>query len=377
MNGTHFSQQTRLLFVVLPGLLLMAAGCNSPTSTETPPDGPRFIEHVITSDQYLNHRFFQLDLVATDLPGREGVQVIDPASVQVFQRVTEGEMETGDIPNVAAYLDTTGIFWSTPECPANDFQTPVVYGALWRPLDFRLMVGVEGQVVGIDLGEEMSGDTVLAVLYDLVDAGTQETVFQVGDRPGVADDHRVNLPGEDGLYYRMKLLKAPESMMPLYSFHYVMRNYYDLGYQNIDPEYFDLTLQRNDGSLFPDNDEYGQPYIQLFGLDQSQWFDLSPIPDGFPDLNDPAIFDLVRGLVKFPMEHPFSADEATYRDFAGDSSFVWDGTYLSENQAPELYDPAVMAADYPNHGHFRIRLWYCEECAVLGVDKARHKTASR
>jgi hypothetical protein len=345
----------------------MMAGCNNPTSTETSPDRPLIIEHVITSDQYLNNRFFKLDLAGTDLPGKEPDQVIDPFSIKVFQRVTGGEMETGDISNVAAYLDTTGIFWSTPECPPNDFQTPAVVGDLWRELYFEVRMDLDGKIECLDFGEELPSESVLAVIYEILFSDIGETDVFVGDRPGRDEDDRVSIPGEDGLFYRMKLLKAPESLMPLDSFHYVMRNYYDLGYQNIDPEYFDLTLQRIDESLRPYEDESGQPYIQLFGLDQSQWFDLSPVPDGLPDLNDPAIFDLVRGLVKFPMEHPFSAGEATYRNFVGDSSFVWDGTYLSENQAPELYDPAVIPANYPNYGYFRIRLSYCEECAVLGV----------
>jgi hypothetical protein len=47
--------------------------------------------------------------------------------------------------------------------------------------------------------------------------------------------------------------------------------------------------------------------------------------------------------------------------FADSLAFVWDGTYLMNYQAAELYDPQVLPTDYPQHGHFTVRAVYRDD----------------
>jgi hypothetical protein len=341
-------------------LALLVCGCGDDSDPDPTPPPPALAEYLTTSDEYLNNRFFWLDLPHSggtpglDIPGRAAPrQRIEPSSVYVFQLIPEGALEPGEIANIAAYSDSTGVFWTSPGCPPNDFQSPVVHGARWQGRqDFDLRFDRNGELEGLDMGVEMHVDDVLAITYRVVDEyGVLD--YRVGDMPGMDEAGRVALAGQSGLYYRMKLLKAPEGV-DANTFRYVMRNIYSLGSVNIDYDLFSLAIERNDFSATPDRDEGGIPYIQLFGLDVADANGFRA-PDGMVDLN-PMSFDLYKGLVRFPMDAPFNAGEAAYRSNALQSPFRWDRTFLNIYQAPGLYHPGVRASEYPNFGHFRLRV---------------------
>lgn len=351
------------MIILLVILSLMLAGCgNDDASPEIDLDPtPSIEEHNVASGEYLNHRFFRLDLPAgphypvSDIPGRDTAALrIDISSIQIFQLMEPGIMEVDDVRNVAAYVDTTGVFWTTEECPEQDFSHPFLYGERWKRVDFDLLLDVDGQVVAIDLGRQMASEDILAAAYDVVDQNGIFS-FSVGDNPGYDDDNRINLPYEEDLYYRMKILKASENQMEPFSFFYVLRNIYSLQGMNIDVDYFDLKIEQNIDGLFQDVDENQIPYIQIFGLDQNDLED-SGTPDGFVDLNNVGVFDLQRGLLKFPLDFPtpFSAGQLAYTAYANDSNFEWEGTFLQTNQTPQLYDINYFSQEYPQYSAFRI-----------------------
>ncbi|MBK7702484.1 MAG: hypothetical protein IPI34_06080 [bacterium] len=349
-----------MMSCVIAGAILVVLGCgDEPPSRPRPPEIPE-TEFITTSDNYLNNRFFKLDLAGPnslpvhDVPGRDASrQRIDRGSIRVYRLVTGGEQKPDDVANIAAYLDTTGVFWVGPDCPPNDFRSPVVYGARWRELAWQPLVNADDEIQGLDVGSELGAGDALAVVYDFY-PGDGDFSCRIGDRPPY-DPPLGELPGVEAAYYRMKLLKAPEGAVD-YSFHYVIRNFYELGHPDIDANSFRFVIEEN-SPLHPSADANGLPYLRIFGLDQ---IDLDGIPghDGLVDIEDYWMIDLNRGLVHFPLDWPFAASRSQYEAFADSSGFTWDGTYLQGHQAHELYDPQVPSATYPEYGHFRLRATY-------------------
>ncbi len=326
-------------------------------------------DQVILSHNYLNHRFFRLDLPRIDAyypaevaddPGRDlFTQRIDPSSIKVFRMTGVGTSGVNDVQNVAVYVDTTGVFWTDPGGPSPDFSAPDNYGPRWRELDFDLMLDVDGNLVALDMRQQMFNEDLLGVVYQVVDADGN-LLYKVGDRPGVDDvgenDRRVNLPNEGPTkYYRMKLLKAPVNQKEAHSFYYVLRNIYPLGGSNIDIDSFELRIEKDTSDLFPDQDENEIPYIQIFGLDQDNP-QRSGQPDGLVDKTDQAIFDLRKGLLKFPLDFPtpFNGGEDAYRAYANNDAFEWEGSFLQEHQAEEFYDPNILPTNYHQYSSFRL-----------------------
>ena len=348
-------------------------------------------DKTIYSYQYLNNRFFKLDLppayaynetVARDNPGREIIDYsgdrrspmrIDPTSVKVYRLMGAGTSTDQDIRNVAAYLDETGTFWQHPGAVTPDWSDADQYGQRWREQDFTYMKDDnQTDLIAVDMRQQMADSDVLAVIYNVVrdtlvdDANgvwEKKLVYQVGDRPGQDDqpdnDNRVTLENEEGLFYRMKLLKAPANASDPHTFQYVLRNIYSLGGSGIDPTTFDLQIERNSSDLHPELDTGSDiPYIQIFGLDQTNAQNAGG-PDGVVDYNDATIFDLQNGLLKFPVfsfPTPFAASQEQYETYAGDPNFVWEDSYLSQpgTLTPEIYDPAILPSEYQQYGKFRI-----------------------
>lgn len=351
--------------LALTAIAALLCGCDD--DPPPAPPAPAETEYVFTSDRYLNNRFFRLDLAdpdglhGPDVPGRdEPGERIRFNSLHLFRLLPPGtEPQTDDIAYLAAYTDTTGVFWTKPGCPPNDFRTPSVYGSLWREISaFDPMVDRDGNLQGLDLRTELADADVLAVCYDVEDLEGL-LLYRIGDDLYAAPT--TELPGEEPIYYRTKLLKAPATTS-VYPFHYVFRNVYSLGRQNIDPESFQLSIEGDALSVFPTEDENGLPYIHLFGLDQRGiWGDAGP--DGLVDVDDPFMFDLHKGLLRFPMEEPFNAGEMVHTLFADTTAFDWDGTYLMNHQAAALYDPSVLPEDYSQYGHFTVRAVYRDDPA--------------
>lgn len=338
--------------------LLSFAACSDDSTAPIPPvdEGPTYETVTVTigSGDYLNNRFFFLDLPGRDDPGLSAGWRIDPASIQIYEERSDGTFQDGDIAFAAVYEDTTGVFWENDE--SMEFDSPYRWGAHWRRLDCQELLDAGGDLVAIDLGRQFEGDSTLGVVYRIVDqAGF--VVARVGDIPGLDEDSRQEIDGE--LYYRMKLLKAPEIDQHAYSFDYVLRNIYSLGTANIDVSWFTLQIERNElGVAHPELDGAGLPYIRIFGLDKTDGH--GGAPDGVADIMDPYLFNMEKGLLFFPLDfpHPFAADEAKYRYYAESDSFVWDDTFLEQHLAPQLYDPEIVATDYPDYSHFTIRTTY-------------------
>ena len=92
--------------ILVMGLLLVA-GCD-PDESENP-DDIEFFDHVIYSSDYLNHRFFRLDLPLQETPnGRAEGDEILLETIRIYQMLP-GEPGLGDITNVATYVDSLGV----------------------------------------------------------------------------------------------------------------------------------------------------------------------------------------------------------------------------------------------------------------------------
>ncbi len=349
------------------GLLLMA-GCESDYPVVTP-EKPEtsFTEFVIDSSDYLNHRFFKLDLPIVEAPGgRSRGDRILLESVKIFQFLPGGTPDPGDITNVAVYVDSLGFRnWDF-----NDFSEPHMFGRRWRELrsvNWDVLFDTDWNFVALDLGNTMSDQDVMAVIYDVEMANG--TIVQVGDFPGL-DDPQQEVSGGEGLYYRMKLLKATASDQEPHSFQYVLRNIYSLGASNIDNTTFALRIERNvPGVIQPQQDETGLDYIRIFGLDRDNP-QRTGFPDGLVDWWDPSIINLQRGLLMFPLDFPMpfapggrikddgdpadQAAEAVYAAIADTTAFVWSPSYLRENQTWQLYDLEFAPFEYPQYASFRI-----------------------
>ncbi|MFO7654390.1 MAG: cell surface protein SprA [Candidatus Krumholzibacteriia bacterium] len=356
--------------------------------------GGQETEHVIESWNYLNNRFFRLDLPRfpsgqplfdfwwqPDSPGRRfdptnpdlpQNEWIDASSIKLFRFAGGGQPQPGDVQYVAAVIDTTGRWDENGQITAISGTQPAntdawdVYGQRWTEIpagSFTVMRDVDDRVVALDVGRQLARDEILAVSYRVVRDRADpanSVVYEVGDRPSLPDNER-QLVIDGQRYLRLKLLK-PRILDP-YTYQYVLRNIYSLGGANIDAESFDLRIERStatqdelrDSELQGEGEnETSYPFIRIFGLDRT-----NPQgdrePDGLVDKNDGSIFDLRRGLLKFPEDFPFpfAADPAFYEFFAG-GSWSFEESYLAENLTPEIYDWTTNVADYSNHGTFRI-----------------------
>jgi len=362
-----------LVMPVLALAFLSACDSEDPVapSVQDPP-----LEYVIEASDYLNFRFFKLDLPGKEIPGGRvpGDRILEE-TVHIFQLMPPGEPTSQDILNVAVYVDSLGFRnWD-----GIDFYDPYLYGRVWREITtwnpYRDDID---QFVAVDLGKQYLARDVLAVVYSVRKADGTES--RVGDFPGI-DQPEQTLPGGQGeMYYRMKLLKAPVWQEEPHSFDYVLRNIYSLGGNNIDPTGFALRIERNQpgGNHFK-QDENGLDYIRIFGLDRGDPHG-GRVPDGRVDLWDPNLFDLARGLLKFPLDfpHPFApggqirtegdeADqiaEAVYSAYADTTAFEWNPSFLRHFQMWEIYDPHVYPFEYPDSSSFRIivNLPVSDEC---------------
>lgn len=320
----------------------------------------------VISDEYLNNRFFKLDLPEYDLPGRDpATQFIDPNSIQVYEAMDAGEFGPDDIPNVAVYRDTTGIWTSE-----GDHLVETVHSVRWRLCELELRLNVDGHVVGVDLKQSYDPSSTLAVVYDVVGYSAHPggtLYYSVGDRPGRDDADRIDIEGD--LYYRMKLLKAADAT-DTYTYRYVMRNIYALGATNIDPATLELALERHvQADVTPELDENLIPYLRIFGLDRTD--PLGGDPDGLADIANPLLFDLQRGLLTFPLDfpEPFAGTNLQYTEYAGTADVVSApddgnpnapyGTFLYHHKAPQLYDPEH-ASQLEQFGYFRFRISHAE-----------------
>ncbi len=335
--------------------------------------GGEVSDHIIQSSDYLNNRFFRLDLPyiedgtghhnpvlgywnpddgGTAGHGRDlaAGQYIDVNSIRIFQFVGGGQAQATDETNIAVAIDSSGV-WSPGYLGSltnADWQT----GLRWTEIQqsqYDNYTDANGGFIAIDLRQEMPLNALIGVVYTVFNAdGT--VAFHVGDRPGT--DSR-GLTIDETQYYRMKVLK-PTQPDP-YTYQYVLRNIYSLGGTNIDPESFDLRIEAKTSDAQPRLETIdGQDpidYLRLFGLDNSNGS--GGPPDGQPDKTDTYLFDLTRGLLKFPLDfpRPFAAPlarYAAYADLPDSTALTGTGSFIKTNVQPEIYQ----AAHYNNLDNF-------------------------
>ena len=343
--------------------LLLAAGCGDDPFG---PDGPGApLRRTITTESwnYLDNRFFRLDLPVVDLdgdvqhdavlgygrpdnPGRAPGEWIARDSIRIYKFAGGEAPQPMDLQNAAVAADTTGRWSDLP--PAEAWTA----GLVWRPVEFDLYLADGDSLIAVDLRQEMSTVDLLGVVYDVVDAHGQ-SIYHVGDDPWRGDPPGLDIDGVP--HYRMKLLK-PASRDP-FTFQYVLRNVYYLGAANIQTCDFDLVIERNTEEADADRETNGLPYLRIFGLDRHDPGGGGG-PDGIVDENDARLFDLARGLLRFPLDfpRPFAATAEAYATLAGVSpqAFAWDETHLSQLLTPAIYDPATLPSQYSDHGTFRL-----------------------
>ena len=356
-----------IYLAVVFGAYCLFTGCESDDPAAPPAPVP-MSEYTIYSSEYLNHRFFHLDLPEQEFPnGRFQGDKIKEQSVKIFRLMPGGQPITGDITDVAAYIDYGYQIWDTI-----DFTQPHVIGRTWREItntSWDPYYDANGELIAVDLRTSMRESDVLAVVYDVQKA--DGTVVQVGDFPG-EDEPTQTMENQDGVYYRMKLLKAPVSDQEEFTFQYVLRNIYPLRGANIDETTFDLRIERSQTVNQPQVDENGIDYIRIFGLDRGNPQGFGN-PDGIVDKWDILLIDLQKGLLKFPLDFPMpfapggteeDADEIAriaYSAYADTSLFDWEKSeFLRTNQTPGLYDPRIYPSQYPEMAKFRIIATYAE-----------------
>ncbi len=331
-------------------------------------------EHIIPAYQYIANRFFRLDLPPgggtrlVDIPGRPINGQIDQQSIQIYRSVPNRSQPTGsDISFVAAFVDTAGT-WERGG-PRFDAQGSYSAADVWAPIeDWSALLDQDGNVVAVDLGRSYDWEDELAVVYDVVDPtqtdaeGNPQLLYSVGDRPGRDEDQRILI--QEQAYYRMKLLKPRWSQGDAHTWEYALRNIYSLGGSNIDYESFDLRIEYTDPrfadqpALVPNGDTFTDvPWIRVFGLDRDNQ-QRTGTPDDQVDKDDEFLFDLQRGLLKFPVDfdRPFAADREQYLANADTLASFWDATPLAQEGVltPEIYEFGTSPQNYSQYSRFRI-----------------------
>ncbi len=311
-------------------------------------------EFIIDSSRYLDNRFFRLDLPALEPNGRTAGQTIDYGSIRIYRMEGAGLPQDGEINYVAAYVDELGgAAWNTI-----DFSDPQYDYQRWRQItNFEPLYDSALNLVALDMKSSIPDDKILAVVYDVKDE-EGNFVYRVGDLPGTDDPSLVLDPDyPDIKYYKMKILKGVGNDKLERPYAYVLRNIYSLGGSNIDPTTFSLRIESITTGDQPQEDENHYSYLRIFGLDQGDANGLGE-PDDEADYNIPYIFDLANGLLKFPLNfpQPFAASKEQYEGYVNDpdGTWEWEGTFLEQEQAPELYMVGTGSSEYHRYGKFNI-----------------------
>ena len=348
--------------------------------------GGQITEHEILSGSFIRNRFFRLtsDFEENRIP----MAAIVTQSIRVYQKVaTTGDIQPGELENVAAYRDSSGL-WDP-----DTLRTPDVYGSRWRPLtigtdpfeprDFSLMVDESGALWGIDLRMNVGDNAELAVTYEYRISETETRL--VGD--DLNKERRSTIVTEggvhEGLWYRLKLLKAATSSRNEWAHNLMIRQIYSLGGANISPESFNLRIERLDASTDqPRYDENGVNYLRIFGLDNGDIYG-EGAPDERPDIQRGQLFDLQRGLLIYPENFPtpFDTSQAAYEANA-QTEIAWgtlpDGgeAFLSRNQAPKLYELGSTQTDFSEASYFRFVAEHSSASNIISLNASNIEEGS-
>jgi cell surface protein SprA len=182
----------------------------------------------------------------------------------------------------------------------------------------------------ISLNQAVNPDQVLAVAFQYTIIGDENT-YQVGEF-----SNEVNAPNS----LIVKLLKstAVDTRLPMWNL--MMKNVYNLGAFQINPQDFRLNILYDSEELgvnvgFLDEGPIaGQPLIRVMGLDRLNT-QLDPIPDGIFDFVDNAAtqggtIQSTNGRIYFPVIEPFGSHlRAKLQDPALGDKYAFDSLYTT------------------------------------------------
>lgn len=182
----------------------------------------------------------------------------------------------------------------------------------------------------ISLNQAVNPDQVLAVAFQYTLIG-DETTYQVGEFSSEID-------APSSLIVKLLKSTAVNTRLPIWNL--MMKNVYNLGAFQINPQDFRLNILYNSEELgvnvgFIDEGPIaGQPLIRVMGLDRLNT-KLDPIPDGVFDFVDNAAtqggtIQSSNGRIFFPVIEPFGSHlRAILQDPALGNKYAFDSLYTS------------------------------------------------
>lgn len=303
-------------------------------------------ERRIRSIDYVKNIYFFLDN-PYDLPALPPPYTIADLrpildSLDVYESVTPQEIQFDpNIPTIRglAYVDSSAIGENIRQAVADlkaGMPTAPVQSQLFRRLipneDYQPVIDINSQrVIGIELNRAVPNNKALAVSYS--NRITNDLGVGVGSRwdPTITDAQG------DTLYLELiKPLGANPNDDFGYTWHFMMRNIYNLGLSSIDKETLEIEIEDLVDNRLNRTIPVGStvPWIRVFGLDQTDQFGTGP-PDNRVDLSD--IIDFTRGTLTFPSLTPFNQSDALTAEFV-DTLFSFNNPPYTTIRAPQIYD---------------------------------------
>jgi hypothetical protein len=280
----------------------------------------------------------------------------DPVNkeIQVWQSVRDNEVQgTLGVKWANAFVDTMGNGQGLVNGakniaagqPINSVFDRRQYRLLEPEIDYDFIVDVDNpkSVIGIELKRSIEEDRYLAVSY----------TSMRGDRVGgTYKDYNISDADDE---FVLKLIK-PANPLPTdptgYTWHFMMRNFYNLGLSNIDPNSLDLEI-RDRTQRLDTSSPIGSnvPYIRIFGLDR---YDRAgnEEPDGVFDATSD-VFNSLTGVIQFPSLFPFAPDTVQVRQDWTNNEFsfadsLYEGQWKKSRRLYEEYlnNPYFDASNY-------------------------------
>jgi hypothetical protein len=313
-------------------LTVIASKQEGETSSSTfSPSGAGGLGHAETRSirdiDYIKNRYFYFihpdpSLNDTIRPVQPSAELLLPDNsdpkdkeIQVWQSVEPNELSGDHTWNpqwANAFVDSldngdgleSGAASIAAGDPIDSDFLPRQFRLLEPEVDYDFIVSVDNpnEVVGFVMRRSVEDSRVLAVRYTNLNGdpiGGTYTDYEIGAAQAKT------IPDNDLI---LKLIKAPNPQptgKTGFVWHYMMRNFYNLGLSNIDVNTLELEIydrtQRLDTSSPPASTV---PYIQIFGLDR-----LNAAGEETPDGIFDATTDVLRsvtGVLQFPTLFPFA-----------------------------------------------------------------------
>ena len=255
----------------------------------------------IPDHQYLQNTYFFLDEIYREnfrigiLPAPNAR--VNVQSVRVFLNDfnAQNDLEDSAIPGVAYVSWNAG---SPDEAGSRRFDKGVEEGTFHELAPSEFTVLPEGYLIH-ERGRVSEGYT-LAVAY------------QTAAGAIVGDIQFIPEPGNPDKKIRLKLIKARQQRPSDPTWNLSWRNVYYLGGRNIDPIGLNVGIVRIVAGENPQDNQEGNPYLQIFGLDQhANGASESSPPDQIIDIgtgNEIPGLLLARGHLVFPFLEPFGEE---------------------------------------------------------------------